>query len=152
MKVIASIDDAQALVGQELGVSDWLTIDQKRINDFADVTGDHQWIHVDVERAKAESPFGAPIAHGFLTLSLIPYFSKENYRVENAKLAINYGLNKVRFVASVPVDSRVRMRSELVDATKVDDNTVNLTVKQTLEIDGVDKPAAVAEMIVRIIF
>ncbi len=152
MKVIASIDDAQALVGQELGVSDWLTIDQKRINDFADVTGDHQWIHVDVERAKAESPFGAPIAHGFLTLSLIPYFSKENYRVENAKLAINYGLNKVRFVASVPVDSRVRMRSELVDATKVDDNTVNLTVKQTLEIDDVDKPAAVAEMIVRIIF
>ena len=152
MKVIKSIDDAQALVGQELGVSQWLEIDQKRINDFAEVTGDHQWIHVDVERAKAESPFGAPIAHGFLTLSLIPYFSKENYRVENAKLAINYGLNKVRFVASVPVDSRVRMRSELVDAAKVDDNTVNLTVKQTLEIDGVDKPAAVAEMIVRIIF
>ena len=152
MKVIKSIDDAQALVGQELGVSQWLEIDQKRINDFADVTGDHQWIHVDVERAKAESPYRTPIAHGFLTLSLVPALSKDNYRVENAKLAINYGLNKVRFLAAVPVDSRVRMRSELVDATKVDDNTVNLTVKQTLEIDGVDKPAAVAEMIVRIIF
>ncbi len=152
MKVIKSIDDAQALVGQELGVSQWLEIDQKRINDFADVTGDHQWIHVDVERAKAESPYRTPIAHGFLTLSLVPALSKDNYRVENAKLAINYGLNKVRFLAAVPVDSRVRMRSELVDAAKVDDNTVNLTVKQTLEIDGVVKPAAVAEMIVRIIF
>lgn len=152
MKVIKSIDDAQALVGQELGVSQWLEIDQKRINDFADVTGDHQWIHVDVERAKAESPYRTPIAHGFLTLSLVPALSKDNYRVENAKLAINYGLNKVRFLSTVPVDSRVRMRSELVDAAKVDDNTVNLTVKQTLEIDGVVKPAAVAEMIVRIIF
>ncbi|MCB0942631.1 MAG: MaoC family dehydratase [Mycobacterium sp.] len=152
MKVIKSIDDAQALVGQELGVSQWLEIDQKRINDFADVTGDHQWIHVDVERARAESPYRTPIAHGFLTLSLVPALSKDNYRVENAKLAINYGLNKVRFLSAVPVDSRVRMRSELLDVAKVDDNTVNLTVKQTLEIDGVDKPAAVAEMIVRIIF
>ena len=152
MKVIKSIDDAQSLIGQELGVSDWLEIDQKRINDFADVTGDHQWIHVDVERAKAESPYRTPIAHGFLTLSLIPALSKDNFRVENAKLAINYGLNKVRFLAAVPVDSRVRVRSELADAAKVDDNTVNLTVRHTIEIDGVDKPAAVAEMIVRVIF
>jgi acyl dehydratase len=152
MKVITSIDDATSVVGQELGVSDWLQIDQKRINDFADATGDHQWIHVDVEKAKAESPYGAPIAHGFLTLSLIPALSKDNFRVENAKMAINYGLNKVRFVAAVPVDSSVRVRSELVDATKVDDNTVNLTVKHTIEIDGVDKPAAVAEMIVRALF
>ncbi|WP_445168107.1 MaoC family dehydratase [Mycolicibacterium sp. Dal123E01] len=152
MKLITSIDDASSAVGQELGVSEWLNIDQKRINDFADATGDHQWIHVDVERAKAESPYGAPIAHGFLTLSLIPALSKDNFRVENAKMAINYGLNKVRFVAAVPVDSSVRVRSELVDATKVDDNTVNLTVKHTIEIDGVDKPAAVAEMIVRAIF
>ncbi|MCI4673825.1 MaoC family dehydratase [Candidatus Mycolicibacterium alkanivorans] len=152
MKVIKSIDDAQSLVGQELGVSEWLDIDQKRINDFANVTGDHQWIHVDVERAKAESPYRTPIAHGFLTLSLVPAMSKDNYRVENAKLAINYGLNKVRFLSAVPVDSRIRMRSELLDAAKIDDNTVNLTVKQTFEIDGVDKPAAVAEMIVRIVF
>jgi acyl dehydratase len=152
MKVIKSIDDAQSLIGAELGVSEWLEIDQKRINDFADVTGDHQWIHVDVERAKAESPYRTPIAHGFLTLSLIPALSKGNFRVENAKLAINYGLNKVRFLAAVPVDSRVRVRSELADAAKVDDNTVNLTVRHTIEIDGVDKPAAVAEMIVRTIF
>jgi len=152
MKVIKSIDDAQSLIGEELGVSEWLEIDQKRINDFADVTGDHQWIHVDVERAKAESPYRTPIAHGFLTLSLIPALSKDNFRVENAKLAINYGLNKVRFLAAVPVDSRVRVRSELADAAKVDDNTVNLTVRHTIEIDGVDKPAAVAEMIVRVIF
>jgi len=152
MKVIKSIDDAQSLIGAELGVSEWLEIDQKRINDFADVTGDHQWIHVDVERAKAESPYRTPIAHGFLTLSLIPALSKDNFRVENAKLAINYGLNKVRFLAAVPVDSRVRVRSELADAAKVDDNTVNLTVRHTIEIDGVDKPAAVAEMIVRVIF
>jgi acyl dehydratase len=152
MKVIKSIDDAQSLIGAELGVSEWLEIDQKRINDFADVTGDHQWIHVDVERAKAESPYRTPIAHGFLTLSLIPALSKDNFRVENAKLAINYGLNKVRFLAAVPVDSRVRVRSELADAAMVDDNTVNLTVRHTIEIDGVDKPAAVAEMIVRVIF
>lgn len=152
MKVITSIDDAASAVGQELGVSDWLLIDQKRINDFADATGDHQWIHVDVEKAKVESPYGAPIAHGFLTLSLVPALSKDNFRVENAKMAINYGLNKVRFVAAVPVDSSIRVRSELVGADKVDDNTVNMTVKHTIEIDGVDKPAAVAEMIVRAIF
>lgn len=151
MKVITSIDDAQGLVGQELGVSDWLRIDQQRINDFADVTGDHQWIHVDVERAKAESPYRAPIAHGYLTLSLIPALSKDNFRVENAKLAINYGLNKVRFLSAVPVDSRVRVRSELADAA-AKDTAVDLTVKHTIEIDGVDKPAAVAEMIVRVIF
>ena len=157
MKVITSIDDAQGLVGQELGVSDWLEIDQQRINDFAAVTGDHQWIHVNVERARAESPYRAPIAHGFLTLSLIPALSKDNFRVENAKLAINYGLNKVRFLAAVPVDSRVRVRSELVDASaKGDGDTVDLTVLHTVEIDGQsrtgDKPAAVAEMIVRVIF
>ncbi|MGI9161626.1 MAG: MaoC family dehydratase [Mycobacterium sp.] len=151
MKVITSIENAQALVGTELGVSDWLEVDQKRVNDFADVTGDHQWIHVDVERAKAESPYKAPIAHGFLTLSLIPALSKDNYRVENAKLAINYGLNKVRFLNAVPVGSRVRARSELVDV-KAKDSVADLTVRHTIEIEGVEKPAAVAEMIARIVF
>lgn len=151
MQVISSIDDAQALVGSELGVSDWLIIDQQRINDFADVTGDHQWIHVDVERAKTQSPYKTPIAHGFLTLSLVPALSKDNFRVENAKLAINYGLNKVRFLNAVPVDSRIRVRSELADAAAKGD-AVDLTVKHTIEIDGADKPAAVAEMIVRVIF
>jgi acyl dehydratase len=152
MKLITSIDDATGLVGSELGVSDWLEIDQQRVNDFADVTGDHQWIHIDVERAKKESPYGAPIAHGFLTLSLIPALSKDNFRVQNATLAINYGLNKVRFLSAVPVGSRIRVRSELADAVAKDESTVDLTVRHTIEIDGVEKPAAVAEMIVRVLF
>lgn len=151
MQVIKSIEEAQSLVGSELGVSDWLEIDQKRVNDFADVTGDHQWIHIDVERAKKESPYKAPIAHGFLTLSLIPALSKDNYRVENAKLGINYGLNKVRFLNAVPVGSRVRARSELIDV-KAKEGVADLTVRHTIEIDGVEKPAAVAEMIARIVF
>lgn len=157
MQVITSIDDAQSLVGEELGVGDWMEIDQQRVNDFAEVTGDHQWIHVDVERAKAESPYGAPIAHGFLTLSLIPALSKDNFRVQGAKLVINYGLNKVRFLNAVPVGSRIRVRSELADVTpKGDGSTVDLTVRHTVELERQlrpeDKPAAVAEMIARVIF
>ncbi len=151
MKVISSIEEARSLTGQELGVSDWFLIDQHRVNDFADVTGDHQWIHVDVERAKAESPYKTPIAHGFLTLSLIPALSKDNFRLENAKLGINYGLNKVRFLNAVPVGARIRVRSELADATAKGE-AVDLTVKHTVEIEGMDKPAAVAEMIVRAVF
>jgi acyl dehydratase len=152
MKVITSIDDAVAAVGEELGVSEWQEIDQDRINAFADATGDHQWIHIDADRAKNESPYGQTIAHGFLTLSMIPALTKDNYRVENATMAINYGLNKVRFIAAVPSGGRIRARSELVDATKVDDNTVNMTVKNTIELDGSNKPAAVAETIVRVLF
>jgi acyl dehydratase len=152
MRVIKSVDDAVAMIGMELGVSRWVDIDQSRIDAFADVTMDHQWIHVDVEKAKAESPYGATIAHGFLTLSLIPGVSKDNYRVENAKLGINYGLNKVRFLAPVTAGSRVRVRSDLADATKVGDDTVNLTVRHTVEIDGADKPAAVAELIARFVW
>ena len=152
MKVITSIDDAVAAVGEELGVSEWQEIDQDRINAFADATGDHQWIHIDAERAKNESPYGTTIAHGFLTLSMIPALTKDNYRVENAKMAINYGSNKVRFIAAVPSGGRIRARSELIDAAKVDDNTVNLTVKNTIELDGSNKPAAIAETIVRVLF
>jgi acyl dehydratase len=152
VKTIGSIDDAIALIGAELGVSRWVDIDQSRIDAFADVTMDHQWIHVDVEKAQAESPYGATIAHGFLTLSLIPGVSKDNYRVENAKMGINYGLNKVRFLAAVTAGSRIRVRSQLADATKVADDTVNLTVRHTVEIDGREKPAAVAELIARFIF
>ncbi|WP_163730278.1 MaoC family dehydratase [Mycobacterium gallinarum] len=152
MKTIGSIDEAIALIGAELGVSRWVDIEQQRIDAFAEVTMDHQWIHVDVEKAKAESPYGATIAHGFLTLSLIPGVSKDNYRIENAKMGINYGLNKVRFLAAVTAGSRVRVRSQLLDAMRVDDDTVNLTVRHTVEIDGVEKPAAVAELIARFIF
>jgi acyl dehydratase len=133
-------------------VSRWFDIDQARIDAFADTTMDHQWIHVDVEKAKIESPYGATIAHGFLTLSLFPGVSKDNYIVKNAKLGINYGLNKVRFIAPVTSGSRVRVRSQLADATKVSDDTVNLTVRHTVEIDGVEKPAAVAELIARFVF
>jgi acyl dehydratase len=152
VKVITSIDDAVAAVGQPLGVSDWKEIDQKRVEAFADVTEDHQWIHVDVDRAAAESPYGGTIAHGFLTLSLIPVLCQQNYRVENRKMGINYGLNKVRFLAPVAVGSRVRVRSDLLDVTKVADDIVNLTIRNTVELDGSDKPAAVADMITRIIF
>jgi acyl dehydratase len=152
MRIIASIEEAIEAVGQVLGVSHWTEIDQKRIDAFAEVTGDHQWIHVDSERARTESPYGGTIAHGFLTLSLIPALSKANYRVENARMGINYGLNKVRFLAPVPARSRVRVRSELVDATKRDDLTVDLVVRHTVELDGAPKPAAVAELIARMAF
>jgi len=152
VRVISSIEDAIATVGQELGVSQWIAVDQDRINAFADTTGDHQWIHVDVERARSESPYGTTIAHGFLTLSLIPALSKDNYRVDNAKMRINYGLNKVRFLAPVPAGSLVRLRSDLVDAKKVNDSTADLTVQQTVELNGSEKPAAVAEVIARMVF
>jgi acyl dehydratase len=152
MKVITSIDDAMRLVGHELGVSGWKEIDQMRIDTFADVTEDHQWIHVDADRAAADSPYGATVAHGFLLLSLLPKMSKDTYVVENAKMGVNYGLNKVRFVAAVTADSRIRIRSELLDAAKVADNVVNLTVRHTIEIDGSDKPAAIADLIGRYVF
>ncbi|CQD18846.1 dehydratase [Mycobacterium europaeum] len=152
MKVITSVEDAVETVGQELGVGNWKEIDQQRIDAFADVTEDHQWIHVDTDRAKTESPYGATIAHGFLTLSLIPKLSKDTYRVDNVKMGVNYGLNKVRFLAPVTAGSRIRVRSALAAADKVSDDTVNLTVRHTLEIEGSDRPAAVVELIARYVF
>ena len=152
MRVIASIADAADAVGQELGVSRWISVDQDRIDAFAQTTGDHQWIHIDAQRAAAESPYGTTIAHGFLTLSLIPALSKDNYRVDNVKMGINYGLNRVRFLAPVPAGSRVRLRSVLADTKKIDDKTVDLTVRQTVELDGSERPAAVAEVIARMVF
>ena len=152
VRIISSIEEAIDAVGEEFGVSDWITVDQDRIDGFAGATGDHQWIHVDAERARTESPYGSTIAHGFLTLSLIPALSKASYRVENAKMGINYGLNRVRFLAPVPAGSRVRVRSELVDARKVDETTVDLIVRHTVELDGSEKPAAVAELIARVVF
>jgi acyl dehydratase len=152
VKVIKSVDEAIAAVGEELGVSHWKTITQNRIGDFADVTEDHQWIHVDADRAEKESPYGSTIAHGFLTLSLIPALCKDNYVVENRKMGINYGLNKVRFLALVTAGSRIRVRSHLIDADKVADDTVNLTVRHIVEIEGSDKAAAVADLIARIVF
>jgi acyl dehydratase len=152
MKVITAIDDAERLVGQELGVSGWKEIDQKRIDAFADVTEDHQWIHVDAERAATASPYGATVAHGFLIMSLIPKMSKDNYVVENAKMGLNYGLNRARFLTAVTPGSRIRIRSTLTAADRVADNIVNLIVRHTIEIDGSDKPAAVIDLIARYVF
>jgi acyl dehydratase len=152
MRAIDSIDEALAAVGDDLGVGNWVEVDQKQVDTFADATNDHQWIHVDVERAKADSPYGATIAHGFLTLSMIPGLSKDNYVVHNAKMAINYGLNKVRFVSPVTAGSRVRVRSQLIEADKIADNTVNLTLRHTVEVEGSQKPAVVADLIARYVF
>jgi len=136
--------------GEIIGQSDWVTITQEDVNLFADATGDHQWIHVDPERAAA-GPFGKTIAHGYMTLALLPRLQHEMYTVNGVKLAINYGLNKVRFPAPVPVGSRVRAQSSLVSVDEVGDGAVQATVSTTVEIDGSPKPACVAESIVRYI-
>ena len=140
------LENIVAQVGQELGVSDWLIVDQERINQFADCTGDHQWIHVDVERAKRESPFGTTIAHGYLTLSLLPLLQgSAGIMPIGAKAAINYGLDKARFIAPVPAGARIRDRIVL---TAVDDKgggRILLTTRHTVEIEGQEKPALIAD-------
>ncbi|NIL76850.1 MULTISPECIES: MaoC family dehydratase [unclassified Rhodococcus (in: high G+C Gram-positive bacteria)] len=152
MRTFSSAEQLKAAVGEDLGTSDWLQITQDRVNTFADATGDHQWIHVDVERAKKESPFGAPVAHGYLSLSLIPLLNAEIYSVENVKLGINYGSNKVRFVNPVTVGSHVRLQTTLASVDDVAGGAVQIVTTQTLEIEGVDKPALVAETITRFVF
>ena len=141
------IDEAQGLAGQELGVSEWVTVDQDRINKFADATGDHQWIHVDVERAKKEMPGGQTIAHGYLTLSLLPMLMSQIVRYEGITRGINYGSDKVRFTNPVPAGSRVRARQRLKEVEPVKGNGIKLTNEVTIEIDGQDRPACVAETI-----
>jgi len=145
---LSGIEDARSRIGQELGVSDWLTIDQQRVNAFAEVTGDRQWIHVDVERAQRESPFGGPIAHGYLTLSLLAKFAGECIVVEGIKLAVNYGLNRVRFAAPVKVGSRVRARFVLASVEDIAGGA-QLVWQATIEIENSDKPACAAEMVAR---
>lgn len=141
--VLASIDQ---FVGRELGVSDWITVDQERINQFAECTGDKQWIHVDVERARRESPFGTTIAHGFLTLSLLPMLqSSLGIAPSGVKAALNYGLDRVRFVTPVKVGSRIRDRVTLVAAEDKGGGRTLITTRQTVEIEGEDKPAMVAD-------
>ena len=149
MKVFASKDEILAAQGEKLGTSEWLTITQEQVNTFADATHDHQWIHVDVEKAE-KGPFGTPIAHGFLTLSLLPKLNSETFRVDNVKMGINYGLNKVRFPSPVPVGARVRSTTELIDVTEIDGG-LQLAVKATVEIEGADKPACVAEFLSRVL-
>jgi acyl dehydratase len=147
MRVFNGVDELRAAVGSTLGVSDWVTVDQSQIDTFADATGDHQWIHVDEERAKA-GPFGATIAHGFLTLSLLPVLVAQTFQVEGTKMGVNYGLNKVRFTSPVPVGSKVRAGAELAEVTDVDGG-VQLTTKVTIEIEGSERPALVAEWLTR---
>lgn len=137
--------DMAALVGQEIGVSDWVEITQERINLFADATGDHQWIHVDVEKAKREMPDGKTIAHGFLTLSLIPLFAHDILSIRKVSRGINYGCNKVRFTNTVPAGSRLRARQKLLAADPVAGNGMRMTYEWTIEREGADKPACVAE-------
>ncbi|MBI5278510.1 MAG: MaoC family dehydratase [Burkholderiales bacterium] len=136
------------LVGQEVAVTDWVTITQQQVNQFAEATGDHQWIHVDVERAKA-GPFGAPIAHGFLTLSLIPRFFESAFNVSNSRMGVNYGLNQVRFTAPVPVGSRLRARLTLLACEPIEGNGLQMTWKVVMEREGSDRPVCVAESISR---
>lgn len=145
MKTVA-FDDLASLAGQEIGVSDWVQIDQDRINKFADATGDHQWIHVDVERAKKEMPGGKTIAHGYLTLSLIPMLGAQILRITGVSRGINYGSNKLRFTNTVPVGSRVRARQKLVNV-EPRAGGLQMTNEMTIEIEGQDRPACVAETI-----
>lgn len=149
MKTYETVAELQPLVGEVVGTSDWILIDQPRINTFADATGDHQWIHVDPERA-ATGPFGAPIAHGFLTLSLLPVFSQNAFTIRQFKLGVNYGLNKVRFLKPVPVNSRLRAQFRLQSFEPLDNKGAQLTYEMTVEMEGGDKPVCVAESIVRV--
>jgi acyl dehydratase len=149
VKTFKGLDELVAAEGSLLGPTDWLEVTQERVNLFADATEDHQWIHVDPERA-ANGPFGGTIAHGLLTLSLIPHFIHQLYTVENITMAVNYGYNKVRFITPVRVGAKIRARAEIASVAALD-GAVQATVTTTVEIEGSDKPAAVAESIARFI-
>ena len=150
MRVFSNAEDVRAAEGEKLGSSEWTTITQEQIDQFADATHDHQWIHVDAERA-AQGPFGTTIAHGFLTLSLVSALNSQTYRFENLRMGINYGTNKVRFPNPVPVGSRVRSHTELTGVAETGDG-LQLTVSTTIEIEGAEKPACVAEILTRVMF
>lgn len=146
MRVFSTLDEVAAASGEELGISDWLTIDQERVDTFADATGDHQWIHVDVERAK-EGPFGGTIAHGYLTLSLVPLLGSQVMSFETPGARLNYGANKVRFPHPVLVGSRIRAHVVLGEVADLPKGKQAI-LRYTIEIEGVDKPACVAETVV----
>ncbi|MFB1296604.1 MaoC family dehydratase [Mycobacterium sp. pW049] len=149
MKKFKDLAEFVSAEGTQLGPTEWLEITQDRVNLFADATEDHQWIHVDPARA-ADGPFGGAIAHGLLTLSLLPYFTHQLYSVDNVAMAINYGYNKVRFITPVRVGAKLRARAEIAAVSQLD-NAVQATLRTTVEIEGSEKPAAVAESIVRFI-
>ena len=149
MRTITGLAELKAAEGQDLGTSDWHEVTQADINTFADVTGDHQWIHVDTERAK-DTPFGGTIAHGYYTLSLAPMFMDRIFSLEGFAFAVNYGLNRVRFTAPVPVGSRLRARFEVLSSDEVSGG-VQLVVAATVEREGGDRPACVAEAVYRLV-
>ncbi len=140
--------DIKTLVGKELGASEWHTVTQKDINGFADVTHDHQWIHIDAERAKKESPYKTTIAHGYYTLSLVPHLMAQVWRVSGVKMGVNYGLNRLRFPSPVPVGSKVRAKAKLLGVEDVKGG-VQVAVEVTIEVEGSEKPAAVIETLSR---
>ncbi|HEV2609237.1 MaoC family dehydratase [Noviherbaspirillum sp.] len=148
MREIASLAELKGLIGQEVAVSDWVEITQERVQMFADATGDHQWIHLDVERSRKESPYGGTIAHGFLTLSLLPMLMASAIRMSDVKMGVNYGVNKVRFPAPVPVGSKVRGRMTLLSVEDIPGGA-QMTWQVTMEREGGDKPVCVAESVSR---
>jgi acyl dehydratase len=148
MKTFETLADLAARVGQEVAVSDWFTITQEQVNQFAQATGDHQWIHVDVDKARA-GPFGAPIAHGFLTLSLLPVFLESSFEVRQSGMGVNYGLNRVRFTAPVPVGSRLRGRLTLLATEPIEHGGLQMIWSVVVEREGAEKPVCVAEALVR---
>jgi acyl dehydratase len=146
-RIINGIDELRSLVGEHIGYSDWLEITQERVNSFAEATGDHQWIHVDVERAK-QGPFGGPIAHGYLTLSLGPMLGGDVWNVSGVAMGVNYGIDKLRFPAPVPVGSKLRLGAKLLDVTDIAGG-VQVKMEYTFEVDGASKPSCVAECLFR---
>jgi acyl dehydratase len=148
MREIATITELKSLIGQEVSVTDWVEITQERVQLFADATGDHQWIHLDVERSRKESPYGATVAHGFLTLSLLPMLMQGAVSMPAFRMGLNYGLNKVRFPAPVPVGSKVRGRMTLMSVEDIPGG-VQMIWQVTIECAGSDKPVCVAESITR---
>jgi acyl dehydratase len=148
MKTFQTLKELAACVGQTVAVSPWTEITQAQVNMFAEATGDHQWIHIDVEKAKA-GPFGAPIAHGFLTLSLIPKLSQSAIEIKDVRMGVNYGLNKVRFTSPVPVGSKLRGHMKLLDAVAIDGNGMQFTWEMKIEREGSDKPSCIAESLAR---
>jgi acyl dehydratase len=148
MKKLQALSELFPLVGQQVATSNWVTVTQTQINLFAQATGDYQWIHVDEDKARA-GPFGAPIAHGFLTLSLLPLFFETAIEIVDSRMGVNYGLNKVRFIAPVPVDSRLRAHMKLLACEPIENNGVQATWEVTVEREGAGKPVCVAESVVR---
>jgi acyl dehydratase len=149
-RILDSPDSLKDLIGQEIAVTDWFNVTQERIQQFADATLDHQWIHVDVERARRESPFKAPITHGFLTLSLLPHFMHEALQIkQGVRLGVNYGLNRVRFVSPVRAGSNIRARITLQSLKDVPPGGVEVVFTATVELEGSEKPCCVAEWVAR---